>query len=38
MKLMTPEEAMGNKQWEVRKAFQEVEDEKLGNSSSAPIS
>ncbi|MBP7764219.1 MAG: CoA transferase [Syntrophaceae bacterium] len=30
MKLMTPEEAMSNKQWEVRKAFQEVEDEKLG--------
>ncbi len=24
------EEAMSNKQWEVRKAFQEVEDEKLG--------
>ena len=30
MKLMTPEEAMGNKQWHIRKAFQEVEDEKLG--------
>lgn len=30
MKLMTPEEAMGNKQWQIRKAFQEVEDEKLG--------
>lgn len=31
MKLMTPEDAMGNKQWQIRKAFQEVEDEKLGN-------
>jgi len=30
MKLMTPEEAMDNKQWQIRKAFQEVEDEKLG--------
>jgi crotonobetainyl-CoA:carnitine CoA-transferase CaiB-like acyl-CoA transferase len=30
MKLMTPEEAMENKQWHIRKAFQEVEDEKLG--------
>jgi crotonobetainyl-CoA:carnitine CoA-transferase CaiB-like acyl-CoA transferase len=30
MKLMTPEQAMNNKQWQIRKAFQEVEDEKLG--------
>ena len=30
MKLMTPEAAMENKQWQIRKAFQEVEDEKLG--------
>jgi crotonobetainyl-CoA:carnitine CoA-transferase CaiB-like acyl-CoA transferase len=30
MKLMTPEEAMKNKQWHIRNAFQEVEDEKLG--------
>jgi len=30
MKLMTPEEAMENKQWHIRKAFQEVEDKKLG--------
>ena len=30
MKLMTPEQAMQNKQWQVRQAFQEVEDEKLG--------
>ena len=30
MKLMTPEEAVATKQWHIRKAFQEVEDEKLG--------
>jgi crotonobetainyl-CoA:carnitine CoA-transferase CaiB-like acyl-CoA transferase len=30
MKLMTTEKAMENKQWHIRKAFQEVEDEKLG--------
>ena len=30
MKLMTTEKAMENKQWQIRKAFQEVEDEKLG--------
>ncbi len=30
MKLMTPEAAMQNQQWKIRKAFQEVEDEKLG--------
>jgi len=30
MKLMTPETAMENKQWQVRKTFQEVEDQKLG--------
>ena len=30
MKLMTPEEAMENKQWQIRNTFQEVEDEKLG--------
>ncbi len=30
MKIMTPETAMENKQWEIRKIFQEVEDEKLG--------
>ena len=30
MKLMTPEKAMENKQWQVRNTFQEVQDEKLG--------
>ena len=30
MKLMTPEIAMENKQWHIRKAFQEVEDKDLG--------
>ncbi len=30
MKVQTPETAMENKQWAVRKTFQEVEDEKLG--------
>jgi crotonobetainyl-CoA:carnitine CoA-transferase CaiB-like acyl-CoA transferase len=30
MKLMTPEAAMENRQWQIRNAFQEVEDEKLG--------
>jgi len=30
MKLMTPEMAMENKQWQIRKTFQEVEDQKLG--------
>ena len=29
MKLMTPEIAMENKQWHIRKAFQEVEDKAL---------
>jgi len=27
---MTPEAAMENRQWQIRNAFQEVEDEKLG--------
>lgn len=30
MKLMTPEAAMENRQWLIRNAFQEVEDEQLG--------
>ena len=30
MKVMTPEKAMGNKQWQIRKTFQEVEDKDLG--------
>lgn len=30
MKLMTPETAMENKQWQIRKTFQEVEDKDLG--------
>lgn len=30
MKVMTPQEAVGNRQWEVRKSFQEVKDETLG--------
>lgn len=30
MKLMTPETAMQNKQWQIRKTFQEVEDPKIG--------
>jgi CoA:oxalate CoA-transferase len=30
MKLMTPETAMKNKQWQIRKTFQEVEDKVLG--------
>jgi crotonobetainyl-CoA:carnitine CoA-transferase CaiB-like acyl-CoA transferase len=30
MKVMTPEKAMGNKQWQIRKTFQEVEDNALG--------
>jgi len=30
MKVMTPETAMKNKQWQVRKTFQEVEDPALG--------
>ncbi len=30
MKLMTPEKAMENKQWQIRNTFQEVEDDKLG--------
>jgi crotonobetainyl-CoA:carnitine CoA-transferase CaiB-like acyl-CoA transferase len=30
MKVMTPEKAMENKQWQIRKTFQEVEDDDLG--------
>jgi len=30
MKVMTPEEAAGNRQWEIRKSFVEVKDETLG--------
>ena len=30
MRIMTPEDTVNNKQWEVRKSFKEVEDETLG--------
>jgi len=30
MKVMTPESAVQNKQWEIRKSFKEVEDGTLG--------